>query len=445
MADESGYGNSILKAGDYQLSKFTMYSLVNGKKLDLSNLYRYIEIYEDIFSPYITAKLHIEDAFNFPERFPITGQEKIEIVFKSDINALKPVELVFRVYKLDAVEISYTGKTQQYILHLMSESGYFNFAEVCGYSVRGSVSEMVKTIFTKHFPQSVWKDRLIVEDTADNYSFVLPNAYSPLKAINWLSSKAFSKTGKDYSPFMFYETLDGHRFKSLDKIIEDGSKDITRYIYTPANMPPLPEDHDKDSVGFSTVLPTRYHKIQKLEELSRFDAAAHIMNGIVSSRLVVHDLLRKEQRVTEFFESDVFDTMKKLGTEPHFRAEDPEADRFYKKGAAYSYLPSTPYTVHNTANNIIDNNQVESLYTKRKYHLNTFLTQKIVIQIFGDSRRRVGDIVEIDVPKIQSDVTAQQEKKDKNLSGQYMVTNIKHSFAKAYSCKLELSRNCMGV
>ena len=443
MADESGYGNNNMKAGDYKLEKFVLHSMVNGSSIDLSNLYRYIEIYEDLFSPYITAKLHIEDAFNFPERFPISGQEKIELTFKSDINALKPVELVFRVYKLDTHEISDTGKTQQYVLHLMSEGGYFNFSEVCGYSVRGTVSKMVETIFAKHFPQSVWKDKLEIEKTADNYSFVLPNSYTPFKAINWLSGKAFSKTGKDYTPFMFYETLDGHKFKSLGRLIEDGGSNITKYIYTPANMAQLPGDND--NMGFQTVLPSRYHRIQKLEELGRFDMAANIMNGVVSSRLVVHDLVRKEQRVSEFFEADIFQDMKKLGTEPHFRTADPESDRLYKKGAAYVYLPSTPYTAYTSSNSLIDNTQVESLFLKRKYHMNTFLTQKIVIQIFGDSRRRVGDLVDISVPKIQSDSHIQYDKQDANLSGEYMVTSIKHRFAKVYSCKLELSRTCMGV
>jgi hypothetical protein len=56
MADQSGHGNSILSAGNYKLEKFVMYSLINGKEIDLKNLFRYIEIYEDIFSPYLSAK-----------------------------------------------------------------------------------------------------------------------------------------------------------------------------------------------------------------------------------------------------------------------------------------------------------------------------------------------------------------------------------------------------
>jgi hypothetical protein len=57
----------------------------------------------------------------------------------------------------------------------------------------------------------------------------------------------------------------------------------------------------------------------------------------------------------------------------------------------------------------------------------------------------VGDVVHIKVPKPQSDVAVLTDMDDKNLSGEYLVTSVKHTLGTAYSCKLELSRNCMGV
>lgn len=446
MADQHGHGNDILKAGDYKLQKLVMHSLVNGSFVDLTSLYKKIELYEDIFSPYITGTIVVEDAYNFPERFPIVGQEKIEIAFKSDIDNLQDVEMIFRVYKLDSHRLGETGKVQQYTLHLMSEGGYFNQSQFCGYSVSGPVSEMVKTLFTKHFPESVWKNRLAVEDTKDNYSFVLSGAFTPFKSVNWLCSKAYTDSSAEYSPFLFYETINGHRFKSLSKIIDDGSRNITKYLYTTGNMRALPyeSENTQQSVIGESPLPMRYHKVQQLEELGRFDAAFNIMNGVVSSRLLVHDLLRKEQRSQDFFESDVFEKMKKLGDMNHFRNTDPEAHRLLTKGSALFYLPSTPYTVHNKVNSIVDNTKVESLFLKRKYHMNTLLTQKIAIQVYGDSRRSVGDVIDLSVPKVQSDAAFQGEN-DKNLSGQYIVTGLKHIMTDTYRVKMELSRNCMGV
>jgi hypothetical protein len=328
----------------------------------------------------------------------------------------------------------------------MSEGGYFNQSQLCGYHVSGPVSEMVKTVMTKHFPDSLWKDRFEVEDTKDNYSFVLSRAHTPFKAINWMCSKAFVDGTNGYSPFLFYETLRGHRFKSVSKIIEDGSKNPMKYLYNTGNLRALPNETEKterSTIGESP-LPMRYHKVQQLEELERFDAANNIMNGVISSRLIVHDLLRKEQRTQDFFENDVFEDIKKLGEYNHFRDTDPEAKRLFSKGCALFYLPSTPYTVHTKVNSIVDNTKVESLFLKRKYHMNTFLTQKIAIEVYGDSRKSVGDIIDLVVPKIQSDSPFQAEN-DKNLSGQYLVTGLKHIFTDSYRMKMELSRNCMGV
>lgn len=282
-----------------------------------------------------------------------------------------------------------------------------------------------------------------VENTGDNYSLVIPGSYTPFKAIEWLCGRAYSTESKEYSPFLWYETLEGYRFKSLSKIIEDGSRTIPYYTYTQANIQPL--EGVIENVGVKTDLPNRYLKVQKLEELSRFDAVSNMMNGMISAKLAVHDLPKKEYRVSEFFESEVFDSMRKLGEFPHFRTSDPETHMLLTKGTSYFYLPSTSYTITDSANGIIDNHKRESLYLKRKYHMNTFLTQKLAITVFGDSRRRVGDVIHLDVLKPQSDGSSLNERYDKNLSGEYMITTVKHSLATTYSCTYELSRNCMGV
>ena len=160
-------------------------------------------------------------------------------------------------------------------------------------------------------------DNFYVQPTIDNYSFVLPKNHTPFKAISWLSSKAVSGVANDYSPFFFYETFDGYSFKSLNKIIEDGSLVIQDYYFV--------KDNIGDANGAPVSLPVDgplsavFHKVQALEEISRFNMADNIMGGVVSSRLLVHDLIRKQKREIQFRESDVFDDSSKLGTEPHYK------------------------------------------------------------------------------------------------------------------------------
>jgi hypothetical protein len=436
-------GSGLLKAGDYTLEVMEIRSEVTGKTVDLRGLITNFEIYEDFFSPYLTAKLYVVDSFNFPERLPITGQETVRIKFKPDLDAIKPVELVFRVYKLDGHKLGDNAKSQSYTLHLMSTGGFLNYSQFCGYSVKGTTSNMVQTIFEKHFPESVWKDRLFIEPSTENYSFVLSGSYTPFKAISWLAGKAYSEKGNAYTPYFFYETLDGYCYKSLSKIIEDGKASSQRYVYMPPNMG-LAEDQ-VDRIPFPTSLPPRYHKVLKLDDLGRFDKASNIQTGTISSRLLVHDIVRKEQRYSQFFEADVFSDKPKTGTEPLFKAERGDANGVLDTGAAFYYLPSTPFTVYRDLYPIADNFQNESIFLKHKHHVGSVLSHKVAVMVFGDSRRRVGDVVTLDISRVQSDSFLDPSVSDKNLGGEYMITSVKHEFNKSYVCKYELTKTCMGV
>lgn len=438
MPNESG--SDIMKVGDYKLIKLTIQSLITNFRVDISRLFKSIEIYEDMFAPYLSAKLYIEDGLNWAEKLPITGQERVELIFKTDVDDIEPTSLVFRVYRLDSQEIDDRGESQTYTLHLITEGAYLNYSQQCGYAVEGTSSNIVRKIFMKHFPNSVWSKKLQIEDTTDNYSFVLPGSYTPFKAINWLSSKAINKTGKQYSPYFFYETLDGYCFKSLFYIIKEGLQDILPYFYTSPNI-----STSATTSPYYTILPAGYHRIQKLKEVDRFDMLENIMYGTVSSFLTVHDLLRKQKRNQIFRETDVFSDKTKLGVGVHFRESDPEASRIIKNGSGFFFLPSTPYTAYTDSNPIIDNTQVEKTFLPRNYHINSILTQKIVIDIFGDNRKRVGQVIKVFVPKISADGHLQDDKADENLSGNFLITAVKHTLNSVYSCTLELSRNCMGV
>ena len=88
----------------YKLVSCTIVSDVNGNAQDLRGLFTSFEIYEDMFSPYITAKISINDTFNIPETLPISGQESVFIEFETEKNNITKV--AFRVNCLKSHKIS---------------------------------------------------------------------------------------------------------------------------------------------------------------------------------------------------------------------------------------------------------------------------------------------------------------------------------------------------
>lgn len=443
------HGSDITKAGDYKITKMVLRSGIKDEFLDIRAMYTSFEIYEDMFSPYMTAKVYMIDSLNIPEVLPIRGQETLELEFSSDVPGVDPVKKIFKVYKIDRQTIDENGRGQEYVLHLMSEGGYFNYTERCGYSVKGKVSNMVAEVFKKHFPEYLWKSSLVVQPTSDNFSYVLPAQYTPFKALSFLARRAVSGVDTDYSPYFFYETMDGYHFQSLSKIIEDGQQLKDIYYFVKSNVNRNPETNEGSGIKVKGVskFPALYNRIQSLQEESRFDMVENIGSGIIASKMTVHDMVRKEKRDYTFKERDVFDGIKKMGKNPHYiSSQDQESNELFQKStSAYFYLPYTPLTVYSKKNNIVDNVRFEEYFLKRKYMVNTMMTQKLTVQIYGDSTKRVGQLMEIFVPKIAADGHLQDEKDDKNLSGEYMITSICHKIGKKYSCTLELSRNGMGV
>ena len=78
------HGSDITKAGDYKISKMVLRSGINDQFVDVRALYTNFEVFEDMFSPYITAKLYMVDSLNLPEKLPIRGQETLELEFSTD-------------------------------------------------------------------------------------------------------------------------------------------------------------------------------------------------------------------------------------------------------------------------------------------------------------------------------------------------------------------------
>ena len=64
-----------------------------GDVLDVKNLAVKMEIAESLYNQSLTLKLTLKDSTNFIEQFPVTGQEKVEVIIRSVVKRGKKREI----------------------------------------------------------------------------------------------------------------------------------------------------------------------------------------------------------------------------------------------------------------------------------------------------------------------------------------------------------------
>ena len=88
--------------GNYEIISLDL-ETPEGNIIDLSNDFGGLQIFEDLFTPYVTATVTFVDSIGLFEALPISGKETIRAQFKAkDLNEEYALDL--RVYKADFVE-----------------------------------------------------------------------------------------------------------------------------------------------------------------------------------------------------------------------------------------------------------------------------------------------------------------------------------------------------
>jgi hypothetical protein len=110
MSIEQNSSSSILRfAGDINIEEVTITSMVSGTFFNVANQLITIEVFEDMFAPFMTGSLIFRESLDFANSFPFVGQEYLDLKVSTPTleNSGGTVEGRFYVYKLsDRQEVS---------------------------------------------------------------------------------------------------------------------------------------------------------------------------------------------------------------------------------------------------------------------------------------------------------------------------------------------------
>ena len=364
-----------LRVGDFKLTKLTLTSAnidvntgAGASFIDLTtSVWHELNFYEDIYSPIVSGDITLTDTVGLIESFPIIGEEILDVSFSTSGAALPPTtgprttstppaseapkQVInrFRVYKVDP-PVQVTDNSRTIKLYFVTDNQFTNLlskvrkiyptkqlipnTKTADNDKLYTLADMARDIFYDFFigkkkplKQPATKKPFLVEPTRYKAEIVIPN-WNPFKAISFLASKAVSANPETKGAnFVFYQTLQGFRFVSIETLMLGGFRLFkeeeqgvveTKYPHLVRNASLETATNDKQShipiyrddpeieesmkpfVASYKYMPANmgenkqssYESVTSFRLVDSFDTMKNVALGMYANRVITHDLIQ---------------------------------------------------------------------------------------------------------------------------------------------------------
>lgn len=376
-----------------------------------------IEIYEDIFSPFISGKIVVRDSQELLNLLPLVGEEKIILdIATPTIDEEYTIKGEFFIYKMgDRIRLS--ERDTGYQLYFMSKEGIIDINRKISKAYSGNITDIVKKIVVEEDGLGS-KKNLNVETTPTNIKYI-SNFWSPVQNINYLAQAAINENN---SPtYVFFENKFGLNFISLDSMYDLPVfrqlvwDNYTREI-TPAGAV---KDLNKD-----------WNRIINLNTPQTFDYIKRIQSGMYGTEMIMFDIMTKQYTHVGFVPD--FSESKHLNKYPMWSGDAPASTR------------STLIKEHRYYNNFDGYQDVTntSHIQKRVSLMTQAEAFKLEVTVLGRTDYSAGQKINIDVPLNTQIRQETVDPQDKIYSGDYIISAICHKISRdSHQCIMELIKD----
>ena len=384
-----------------------------------------IDYYEDLFSPTITAKMRVVNtgdsiaAEGEKERqsiyngLPLRGGERLSMKIldhgktgsgenKTGLDFTDPDRNLIVSSITDVISQS---ERETFQLNLVSREAISNETTRVFKKYSAKISTSVETILKDVLATET--DRYEVDVTSNDYQFI-GNLRKPFTILIWLASKSvLDKSGDTTAGFLFYQTQDGFRFKSIDNLTKQESK--ATYTYSEINQSSIEVNNDFKILNYSI------DKNQNLLEKLRL--------GTYSSVRVTFDPYNFECKQAQFkFDESGIDKLGNKVVLPQI-SEDSEKTLSDIPSRVFSQVVDRGTFEPDVS--IVQNADPTKYQAQSAMRYNVMVTQLLSIIVPCNTDLRAGDIITCKFPKISREGS---ETFDSETSGKYIIKELCHHF-----------------
>ena len=436
MPEESEPHNSPIDSHqrhqDIRLDDIRIIS-TTGTDISIINQISVLELNEDLFANQVTGRLGIVDAINLQNLLPMSGNEYVLISFRTP--GLQPNILVMNIDRISERLSSKNQQAQVYDLFLISPAFIINQRVRVSKSFSGKISDIVKSMYAEYIENEniEGNSSLSVEDTFGEIKIIVPN-WRPLNAINWLARQAISTTHHK-SDYVFYQDMDGHKFVSLTKLFNAPPREIYEVIPGRSSAVRDPDFKELD-------LDVTHRNIHKYAILAK-DHSKEFSDGAFASTTYTHNLVTKSVKSYEYKYRESFDGHTTLNGHPVLPAVNDSFSAW--TNAKIFFVPSTTGVYDKGSESSVSypsNRFSDQWISENPARMALLNDTRMLIEVDGDSNRRVGDKVAVSIPNVTSLETEAYLKYDKFLTGFYIISKLTHLISKmGHTMKMELVKD----
>jgi hypothetical protein len=431
--------NFAAQAGEAQIKLFEFESNYN-EPVDVSGGILELNYYESILDNTVRATATFAD----------TGYRKGEgsaVVEDSDLNLTVGEKVNLKVTDGNQFNLDFTGSKHLRIketrnidestnkiiftVDLFSKESINNELEQYRVKQRfdGKISDSIEKILKEILKT---EKELDIDTTLNELSFI-GNVEKPFYKCTWLGPRSVPDTQNakgNLAGFFFYETYEGFKFKSIDKLFEQKPK--KKLIFNNI-IGEIPQEYDGKILDYS------------------FDSTIELKNVLLTgsqlnSKMKAVNAYESAYRENAFDSKNQFNEINTGGKEQpkiaaDLKIQEQNSRISYKWDDPGFLVPGKDLKSQLPKSTYINYSNDEILRQSYMRYNNLF-NIKLSIAIAGDMSLRAGDLLHCDFPEVTSNATKSYSKKK---SGIYMITDVCHRITKN-SCytRLNLVRESIG-
>lgn len=432
--------NISAQAGQSQITLFEITSNYSDKTVNIARGIIEFNYYESILDNTIRASAILIDTGNR------TGEQTGSLLEEKDVNLNVGEFVNVKLVDGNGLELKFAGDNKfrlsitkdvqenvnkvSFTAHMTSTEYHDNpkLDRAVNRRYDGKIDESIRKVLTECLRT---QKNIDADSTLNKYNFLGRNQ-TPFHICTWLASRSIpdiQDSNQNLAGYFFYETSDGYKFKSIDKLFSAKPKAIYIYNEIIESSPPP---------GYTgKILAHSFDKTLDLKHLMETGALGQTQLRTFDSKP------GNKYNESDFNYLNQFNQSNNAGTAPiKYGADQGETTRRFFQTTDHGHNPSGSIPQQLSKSKEEQNYDINGIIRQAMMRYNALYSIKLSVIIAGDFNLKAGDLVHCDFPEVSGNSLKVYSSKK---SGIYMISDLCHRITKnGCFTSLNLVRDSIG-